>query len=389
MSKTTMVREDHGKPSSLETCLLYAIFLGTGVAVVLPGAMMPLFLAHWRFSDSEGGVFFFLFFLGSTAGAFFSRGKLSKAIVLGCAAVAAGIASLAFASREVAFVAIVLYGLGLGITMTSISLSRARCSGARRTAEMARLNLVWAIGACLGPALVLRSAVAIGLSSTLIAVAAPFLIAAGLVAVFFKEVNAASTATHSSGQKMPLIILCMVPFATGIEAAAGGWLTTYSKRSGQTFGEVIGVVTCFWAGMLLSRLLQSHQRIAKTTTIWFLAGLPWVMFMALGLLLYAVGDARMLAGAFLLGLAAGPMYPLLIALALRGGGGDNVIFVLGGCGASLLPLLTGVVSGRAGSLHAGIRVPLAGAFALGCLGLVGWRKVLHDQAFVEAPGNKA
>jgi fucose permease len=62
------------------------------------------------------------------------------------------------------------------------------------------------------------------------------------------------------------------------------------------------------------------------------------------------------------------MYPLLLALALRHGEGRNLIFVIAGAGASFLPLLTGLVSGWAGSLRAGLGVPLLGALTMACLG---------------------
>ena len=69
----------------------------------------------------------------------------------------------------------------------------------------------------------------------------------------------------------------------------------------------------------------------------------------------------MLAGALLLGLAIGPMYPLLLTIALRQGEAGNVVFVMAGCGASLLPLLTGLVSKWSGSLRIGLGVPLVAA----------------------------
>ena len=82
----------------------------------------------------------------------------------------------------------------------------------------------------------------------------------------------------------------------------------------------------------------------------------------------------MLAGALLLGLAIGPMYPLLLALALRHGEASNVVFVMAGCGASLLPLLTGLVSKWSGSLRIGLGVPLVAAVVMGCLGLAARRR---------------
>ena len=150
-------------------------------------------------------------------------------------------------------------------------------------------------------------------------------------------------------------------------------MTTYSKRSGQTLGEVIGAATCFWAGMLVSRLVQSHRRVATESAAALFVGGPWLMSAGLSILLISTGGASMLAGALLLGLAIGPMYPLLLTIALRQGEAGNVVFVMAGCGASLLPLLTGLVSKWSGSLRIGLSVPLIATFVMGCLGLAGWR----------------
>jgi fucose permease len=126
--------------------------------------------------------------------------------------------------------------------------------------------------------------------------------------------------------------------------------------------------------MLVSRFIQSHRSIATASALALFVGGPWLMTAGLGVLLLSTGGPSMLAGALLLGLAVGPMYPLLLALVLRHGEGGNLVFVVAGCGASLLPLLTGLVSKWSGSLRIGLGVPLVAAVVMGCLGLVGWRQ---------------
>jgi fucose permease len=369
----SVVRSGAPGSSRWATWSVYACFLGTGIGVVLPGAMLPLLLARWSLSDAQAGLLFFLFFIGSTTGAVLSRGSLPKSIARGCLATAAGAALLAGASRSYAFAAIPLYGFGLGIVMTSVSLLQSRRHESERAAQMARLNLTWAIGACLGPSLVLRGAAAWGTPTVLLTVAAFFALAAALVFIVVPDANAVAT-PHATRSKAPIaLLLVLVPLATGIESATGGWLATYSKRSGQTLGEVIGAATCFWVGMLVSRFIQSHRRIATASVLPLFVGGPWLMSAGLGILLLSHGGLSMLAGALLLGLAIGPMYPLLLALALRRGEAGNIVFVLAGCGASLLPLLTGLVSGWTGSLRAGLGVPLLGALTMATLGLAGWR----------------
>jgi MFS transporter, FHS family, glucose/mannose:H+ symporter len=356
------------------TWIVYATFVATGVGVVLPGAMLPLLLAYWHLSDAQAGILLFLFFIGSTSGAVLSRGSLPKSIARGCLAVVIGAASLAVASRGAAFLAIAVYGLGLGIVMTSSSLLQSRRCETERAAQLARVNLMWAIGACLGPSLVLRGAIAWGTPAVLLAVAAFFGLAACLAVIVLPHVDAATTSPEPRKRHPIALLLILVPLATGVESATGAWLATYSKRSGQTLGEVIGAATCFWVGMLVSRFIQSHRSIATASALVLFVGGPWLMSAALGVLLLSTGGASMLAGALLLGLAIGPMYPLLLTLVLRHGEGGNVVFVVAGCGASLLPLLTGLVSKWSGSLRIGLGVPLVAAVVMGCLGLAGWRQ---------------
>jgi MFS transporter, FHS family, glucose/mannose:H+ symporter len=356
------------------TWVVYAIFLASGVGLVMPGAMLPLLLNRWHIGDAQAGILFFLFFLGSTAGAILSRGSLKASIVRGCLATAAGVMLLAASSRMVAFATIAIYGFGLGVVMTSVSLLQSRRHEHSRTAQMARLNLTWAVGACIGPSLALRGAGVLGVPGLFAAMALFFALAAVVVLLAVPDAPRLPKnfpALHGQAPVLPLLL--MVALATGVESATGGWLATYSKRAGQTLGEVIGAATCFWVGMLVSRSVQSHRRVADAAAGPLFFAVPWLIAAALGLVLTSSGGPSMIGGALLLGLAVGPLYPQLLASALSRGEAGNIVFVLAGCGSALLPLVTGLVSQWAGSLRAGLCVPLLGSLAMGCLGLAVWR----------------
>jgi MFS transporter, FHS family, glucose/mannose:H+ symporter len=84
------------------------------------------------------------------------------------------------------------------------------------------------------------------------------------------------------------------------------------------------------------------------------------MTAALALLLaWPAGIVTMVA-ALVLGLAAGPVYPLVVAAALRHRE-NATVFTIAGVGASILPLATGTLSTWTHSLRAGLTVPLAAA----------------------------
>ncbi|HZL26388.1 MAG TPA: MFS transporter [Acidobacteriaceae bacterium] len=364
--------------ASFGAAVLYAAFTATGVALVLPGALLPVLLARWSLNDEQAGLLFFLFFLGSMSGAVLSRGSLPRSIARGCAAVALGASLLAVASHGTAFAAMALFGLGLGIVMTSVSVLVSRSYPADRAAHITRLNLLWALGACFGPGFELRGAAAWGAPWMLYAIAAAFAVLGLLTLLLVEHVGAEPVSAGASWwrqlRRTPVALLLMVPLATGIESAAGGWLATYSKRSGGTLDATIGAVTCFWAGLLLSRLVQSNRRISTSTAKPLLRLSPWLMSAALALLVAANGGALVPVAALLLGLGIGPTYPAVLARVLHCGEGGNAVFVAAGVGASVLPLLTGLVSGRTGSLRLGLCVPLFAALAMVLCGWIATRR---------------
>ena len=359
---------ERGAPQDAAAWVVYAAFGSTGIGLVLPGAMLPLLLSRWALNDAQGGVLLFLFFLGGMAGALLSRGNLPRTAAFGSAGIAAGLVAMAVASPMAAFVTVPLYGTGLGVMMTCLSLLQSRRFPATRTAQMARLNMAWSVGALVGPPLVLRGAASLGVPAVLLATAVFFVVAGAVVwAVVPHAVAEAGAVTGTSRQRIALPVLLMliaVPLATGTESAMGGWLSTYAKRSGDNLSLMAGAVTCFWAGMLVSRMVQSHVRVAETTRKLTLRCGPPLILIAVAIVMASHGGAPALAAAFAVGFGIGPMYPLLLALVLCEGERGNIVFVLGGVGASSLPLLTGVISQAAGSLRAGLAVPLAGAAAL-------------------------
>ena len=369
------------------TAILYALFMATGVGLVLPGALLPLLLVRWSLNDEQAGSLFFIFFAGSMAGALLARWSLPASIARGCLAVALGAAILGVTSRVTAFAAIAVYGIGLGVVMTSISVLISRRHASDRVAHITRLNLLWALGACLGPWFVLSGAATWGPRWMLSVLAAFFVVAGMLAAGFVEHVDVEAvliTGWWQQARSVPKALLLMVPLSTGIESAAGGWLATYAKRSGNALNVTIGAATCFWAGLLLSRLIQSDRRVASLFTRPLLSIGPCLIAVGLALLVGSSGGVTMLSAAFVVGVGVGPMYPALLALVLRKGEGGNAVFVIAGVGSSTLPLLTGLVSGWTGSLRVGLSVPLAGALVMALCGcLVSRRESISELLFTQ------
>jgi FHS family glucose/mannose:H+ symporter-like MFS transporter len=373
-----------------DTLPLYLVFAVTGIGVAFPGAVLPVLLTRWHFGDEQGGSLFLMAWIGSSVGALLVAGSLRRALGFGSLAVALSSFGLTLCSRRLAAPIMLLYGLGLGAVMTSVSLMRQQQS-LDSGRELVRLNLLWAVGACACPALTIHTLITGDLRPILLGLTLVFALLAGWCA----SQQLCQRTRPSAGQPVPqdhqhqlpqpvppssvfrdglsvfrtvpfgLIVLVM--FITGVEASGGAWLATYAKRGGDPLAQIVAAPTCLWAGLLLSRLFWSFFASASKSNRIVRASLL-LMGLASGLLLTSRHGWPLLLAAGALGFGIGPTYPLLLALALRRYRGGSIFF-LAGVGSACLPWLTGMVSTRTGSLHAGFIVPAAATLVMIALSL--------------------
>jgi hypothetical protein len=349
---------------------LYLGFAATGVGVALPGALLPVMLLRWHFQDEQGGRLFLMAWIGSSLGALLVRGSLRTTLLCGSIAIALGTIGLSLCSWLGAYVYMTLYGLGLGLTMTSISLIRQRRTGGSGT-ELVRLNLLWAIGACACPSLTIHALTSGDIRPVLSGLAIFFLIFAAWTCLQ-RDFSIRANASMNSNpwtlfRAVPPGLIVMTMLITGIEASTGGWLATYARRGGHPFAETIAAPTCFWAGLLLSRLFWSVCN-RWLTQDWTVRGSVALMGVASILLIASGGSLLILIAAFCLGFGIGPNYPLLLSWALRFHRG-GVIFFLAGVGSACLPWLTGFVSAKQHSLRVGLAVPMIATMLMVTLAL--------------------
>lgn len=365
---------DWGRPRAAPIMAIAPLYLGfaaTGVGVALPGALLPVMLQRWDLQDEQGGRLFLLAWIGSSLGALLVHGSMRTVLLCGSIAVALGAAGLAFCAGGSADGWMALYGLGLGLTMTSISLIRQRQSGGSGT-ELVKLNLLWAIGACACPSLTIRTLMSGDIRPVYCGAALCFAALAAwttLQTSLTIEEGVATTAhPWTIFRAVPLGLIVMTLLITGIEASAGGWLATYARRGGYGIAGAVAAPTCFWAGLLLSRLFWSVCD-RWLTHAWTVRG-SVVLMGAASVFLVASGSGwLMLAAAFCLGFGIGPTYPLLLAWALRFHRG-GAIFFLAGAGSAFLPWLTGIVSTHRHSLRLGLAVPMTATLVMVMLSLV-------------------
>jgi FHS family glucose/mannose:H+ symporter-like MFS transporter len=381
---------------------LYVGFAATGVALTLPGALLPVLLRRWSLGDARGGALLGCFFVGSTLGTLCARGRMHRALAAGAVAVALGALGLAAAGSLTAFAAIALYGAGLGLTIPATALLVSQRFPADRRVEMVRLNLVWSMGAVCGPWVALHSAhtgrMFVEVAGCFAALAAwgwwgegdgAATIAAARVTPVDK-VSAGFENDELQGNRggtvglrwawsqVPWPLLLLLFCDTGVEASTNGWLTSYAQRTGDALGITIGAGTLLWAGVLVSRGVHATRWAARLPERMLLGASTVAMAGALGLLVaWPAGRATLVAAA-VLGLAAGPVYPVVLSLALRWKE-DAGVFVVGGLGSAALPLATGAVSAGMHSLRWGLGVPLAAAAAMVALVVGAGKTVTSDK----------
>jgi fucose permease len=328
-------------------------------------------LSRWHLGDEQAGRLFLMAWIGSSLGALLVRGSLRTTLLCGGIAVGFGATGLGFGAGHGADIWMALYGLGLGLSMTSISLIRQQQTNGSGT-ELVRLNLLWAVGAFTCPSLTIRALTTGDLRSVLCGLAVCFFLLAAWTAFQRTLTTRAAEAEHAKPwtvfRSIPIGLIAMTLLITGIEASAGGWLATYARRGGHGIAETIAAPTCFWAGLLLSRLFWSicYTWVTHDLTV---RGSVLLMGAASVVLIVSGSGQLMLIAAFCMGFGIGPTYPLLLAWALRFQR-SGAIFFLAGVGSACLPWLTGLVSAQHHSLRVGLAVPMSATMIMAVLSLV-------------------
>jgi fucose permease len=362
---------------SADGVVLYAAFAATGVGLTLPGILLPALMQEWKLQDSGAGLLFLCAWCGSALGALLVRGHLKRTLSIGGIFIGIGATGLALLPGWNFFWLMIMYGMGLGLTMTSISLLRQRVAGLRNKSEveMVRLNLLWAAGACVCPALSARALRSGNTHPLLIELGFAFVTLTLWVSLFLREespqktdLSMQLTRRTTSVFFVPLPLLLMLFLVTGIEAASGGWLTTYAKREHHDLGLTVAAPTCLWAGLLLSRALWSIK-VVKFRSISIVQGSLWGLSASTLLMVAGTSGWAVLIAAFGIGFSLGPIYPLLLARALSFQPTGSLFFIAG-LGSAALPWLTGLLSQMRTSLKSGLLVPMIAALVMLMLALI-------------------
>lgn len=363
----------HGIAQQVAQAVIYLAFAGTGLGMSLPGSVLPALEQSWSLNDSQAGFFFFMGWIGTSIGALSVMRSRIRSIAIGSSMVAMGAIAMAFGNHLSCFAAMGFYGVGLGMAMTAISLLQAARHSERRGMELNRLNLVWALGACVGPSLGAHSLRVVSVRVLFSAVAIFFALFCAWVIAFENDENTAQPAERFALSQWtlalwPVTVVMVIFLPTGIEASMGAWIAAYVQRTQMTISTTVTAGTAFWVGLMLSRTLSSFLLRARQLERFVLSQSLATVVLGTILLIATTDRWGILPGVFLVGFGLGPVYPLLLAMALQYSEKTSIFFIAG-LGSAFLPWVTGVVSSSTSSLRTGLLVPTVASVLMLILGL--------------------
>lgn len=344
----------------------YAMAFTVGWSIVLVPSLVRDIEAAFGQDDPAMGLAYLVFNAAWIAGTV-STGVLATRVPRralmggGPALIAAGLAVMAFGPTWMAFVAgFLVYGLGLGIVDSGMNAIVMDVFPGRAAGPLNRLHLWVAIGALIGPLTVGRFASAgvpwqavVALSAAGAAVVSLTVATRRLPPVPRAERGGPAGAHAGRRGRVPLpVIVLAVAVACYVATEVGitSWLVRYLDAAPVELATL--ALAMFWGGIAVGRGVTSFltRRIGAVT-------LAWVSSATLGVAVIASVAAPSVGIAIacfaLAGIAAGPVYPLIMAIAGsrypdRTSMVSSTLASAGVVGALVYPPLMGQISGTAG-----------------------------------------
>jgi FHS family glucose/mannose:H+ symporter-like MFS transporter len=365
--------------------LLFAGFVLSGIATVIVGPMLPVFIRRWSLDDSQAGLFSTVQFMAAWIGTLASSAIASwrgyrPALVLGYALIGSGLVFLNADTHILALAATATFGFGYGLVTAGTNLLVAELGGERSASLVSLLNFMWGVGAMTCPLLIAFALKHNQIGLTLFGCAAfGVVMVIGMLFVSFgadespHEVKAAETAGAGPAFHVALALASLFFIYVAMENGIGIWAAEFAKRlaNGIT-GLTTLAPTFFYGGLTLGRatapLALRHLK-ERTLVLGALA-----LAAAGNTLLIAAPSLHVaIVAVFVAGLGCASVYPIYIAWLSRWYGArarkiGGVLFALASLGGSVGPWLVGSVSQFSASLRIGLLVPLLSAVIM--IGLV-------------------
>lgn len=362
-------------------------FLPTGMLTTLLWPMLPILSARWGLTYEQSGNLFPVQFLAQLAGVqlsgvLLSRAGFRSAFLSGLLLMAAGVGTLYLGSPWMGRVSVAVYGLGLGLIIPTDNLMIAEVSTGSRSAAVSLLNFFWGLGAVICSLLVAWAQAHHLLLVLLESIAAFLLLMAVVVRGLPFPTARKSTDPPVRWREIARnpatwLFACVFFLYPGTETAVGGWIGSYAAKMG-SHGASIGAMmpALFLAALTAGRgaggaVLHyvSERQILRVGYGMGAAGIA--------VLLWFPTLQGVIASAIITGLAFATLYPVTVARLSQRFGVEarsvgSIMFSIAAIGPAALPWLVGIISQSAGSLRAGLVVPLVATVVLFLIHLKDW-----------------
>jgi fucose permease len=246
-----------------------------------------------------------------------------------------------------------LFGIGFGGILAAGNLLVGQLFPTRSAAALNGVNLFFAVGSMLGPAIAGLAGLRLGAPQTAIWVGAGLLLALVPIVVNFAARPPAQAARQSE-QEQPQrrstgwILAVLLLIYIGTEVGFSGWLTVYLiAGSSLAPASAALVVSGFWLALTLGRGLGTLLGLRLASTMLMTISLLGMLLGAI-LLVLGVGDrVTSIAGVLCLGLSCGPVFPTALAIvattARNSAATTSLVLAIGNCGGLIIPALLGVL----------------------------------------------
>jgi fucose permease len=368
-----------------------ALFVIGGYTGLL-GPVLPELARRTGTTLGDAGALFSALFAGSlistlAAGRALDRVDRRLPLAAGLAVNGAALLAMPWVTTWPALLAAgVVLGLGDGATVVGTHVVVAHINPDAEAAALNRLNVLFGMGAVLGPAgaaavaaggargsllLAALGAAQVAFAALLLARAAPLghPVSAPLPAGADREPTGSLRASRLLWLLSGLLLIYV-----GIEVGLGGWAFTYARESAGLSAAAAALLSGgFWGTLTFGRLL-APVALRYRPPVALLIGGPVIAAAGAAVLLIAGGvPAVLVAGVLITGMGFGPVWPVTFAIAARAfphasGSVSGILAMLAALGGLGLPWLQGRVL-VAGGPAAGITVTLAGCLALVALAL--------------------
>jgi FHS family glucose/mannose:H+ symporter-like MFS transporter len=361
--------------------LLFVGFVPVGIATVIVGPLLPMFIQKWSLDDRQAGFFFTVQFTAAMIGVGLSSALSAwrgyrPALILGYALTAAGLAGLNTGSHLFALAATASFGCGYGLVIPGTNLLVAEAGGKRSASLLNFLNFTWGVGAIACSPLVLLALKHMRLPGLLIGLGiSGGLMTLGMALASFEgenpreSTNASASRVVDVGRAVTIALAALFFIYVGMETSVGGWSAEIAKRLAKGSSGITTLTPMFfYAGLTSGRALAplvllrvNERRLVLGALVLAASGTSIVMA--------SNTFNTAILGVFLAGLGCASIYPIYIAWLSKWYGTrtkrvGGVLFALASLGGAAGPWLVGAVSKYSGNLRLGLLVPFASAIIM-------------------------